>query len=309
MTTMNTTRNATAPFALILSLILTFGPVAANALAAGCSGGTQAVTGESVQLCGTTVVHADETSALRISLTDDVRISAADLGSESQIEIVGDGTAPAVMVTKTDSGEGMFHAVAFPDGYSDSDSRAGLIEPMEPIADADGFLEAGDYVLYVVTDPGVPVTATIRFDELDGSTQVHPETTADASTVDFPMVAGLPDPGSVVASGGAERETVPGSQFFGAVWQGPDAIGPAVMQGCVYLNSSPGAGGFLPACPTDDGGGRVVGFGPTIAGSYLFMQLSVEESTVIGASGSVLGASPDNPVGVFGIWLDPVDFS
>ena len=130
----NTTRNAAAPFALILSLILAFGPVSANApaaLAAGCSGGAQAVTGESVQLCGTTVVHADETSALRISLTPDVQISAADLGSESQIEIVGDGTAPAVMVTKTDSGEGMFHAVAFPDGYSDSDSRAGLIEPME----------------------------------------------------------------------------------------------------------------------------------------------------------------------------------
>lgn len=218
---------------------------------------------------GTTIVQADHSGTVDLTLRDDARIAVAG-ANNPDVSISGagrvlamllyrlDGTADAVMALRLPAAAGnrTFSFVT----SSDPAAQSQCTEPIDGVpldqtctpGPSTVRLHEGVYRLAVLTD-GSPVTVMLKLHGLSGQRVFHPTTDQPSAVGDL---TSLPNPTGTLARGVAHLSpTATGVMFTVAVgkWAPkPDYFG---SYGCMYDGTDPIGDEMLPNCPEGSGAG------------------------------------------------------
>ena len=218
---------------------------------------------------GTTVVRADRSGTLDLTLRDDARIAV--LGSDNpDVSISGAGRVLAMLLYRLDGNSDAVMALRLPAAAgnrtfafvttSDPAAQSKCTGPVDGVAldqtctpgPSTVRLHEGVYRLAVLTD-GSPVTVTLRLHGLRGSRVFHPTTDQPSAVGDLTALA---NPTGTLARGVAQLSpTATGVIFTVAVgkWAPkPDYFG---SYGCLYDAGDPIGDQMLPNCPEGSGAG------------------------------------------------------
>lgn len=250
--------------------------VAAHAAAATSSGGIRV-------LAGTTVIRGNHTTRIHVRFPKTATLAYDSAYSySSAITVTGAGRFVGVMLMRDTTTSGTYRqwfAQLRVTGCGTPNCMPGTSSPRDItdgqlIAAATGFPEtmnvaevhhltfpAGDYALTLVADTA-PVTVTITFGGLHGTTTLAPRLYAPATTQSVNATL-QPTPQaatSMVAGGQASIGSPYGVLAFAMSWRYTVRL--ADSSGwCFYSGGrTPPSGQYLPACPGDDSGASVPSF-------------------------------------------------
>ena len=218
---------------------------------------------------GTTIVQANHSGTVDLTLRDDARIAVRGTDNPD-VSISGDGRVLAMLLYRLDGNGDSVMALRLP--AAAGNRTFSFVSSTDPAAQStctgpiDGVaidqtctpqpstvrLHEGVYRLAVMTD-GSPVTVTLRLHGLSGERVFHPTTDQPSAVGDLTSLA---NPTGTLARGVAQLSpTRMGVMFTVAVgkWAPkPDWFG---SYGCTYVGGDPIGDQMLPNCPEGSGAG------------------------------------------------------
>lgn len=203
-------------------------------------------------LAGVTVVSGSRTGSVFVSVPQAASVSI----QPSAKSIAGNGRAAGALLVAVDPGPKKrttyaLTRIAFCAAagcVTDKTRSAEFAFYDGDYDDEELRVPAGRYVLYVIAD-GAPVSVTMKFRGLAGSTRITPTGPADFGVGPPPVAITEGTTGAVYSAGKATDMSGPGSFSLSALRIASDnwAAGPVTT--CLYDRKPPQTVGFGPGCP------------------------------------------------------------
>ena len=262
---------------------------------------------------GTTIVQADHSGTVDMTLRDDVRIAVAatnnpDVGISGAGRVLAmllyrlDGNGDAVLALRLPAAAGnrTFSFVTSTDPASRPKCTGYPTDMLAVYSDCPAGppivrLHEGVYRLAVLTD-GSPVTVTLRLHGLRGERVFHPTTSQPSAEGDLTSLAN--PTGSLARGMGRVSPTALGLMFTVAVgkWAAkPDWFG---SYGCQYAAGDPLGDQMLPDCPGGSGAGGSILDPLHQWPSGALTQASMTWSYGVGAGHYTVGQGMESDTGV-----------
>lgn len=220
------------------------------------------------QAAGIVTLKGSTTAVVPLEVPEDTRLSLDyydDSSSTGPRFSDGAGLAAVIVVPDTDNGPGRpLTAVRLPEAPGQVQRLVSLGPKSCMLVGPDCAVPAGSYRVFLVTES--PVTVTLRFQGLSGSTTLRPRTPVDAAITEpgLEYSYGLPYMGTGLDAVGAgfAPQTTGRAIVFSTFWfrGAEEGVGPTapadepplqvgVAGACAYFEEPPAVGAYAPGCP------------------------------------------------------------